>query len=529
MSYYKLLKRVPSLIFTAAIPGILMLSGGVRQLKANEVKSDLNQVLDTIAGEVRESKLDNGLRLIMMKRDYAPVVSYYIKFLAGGSDETERTQGIAHMLEHMLFKGTPNIGTRDYEKEKKYITVINAWARRMDSWKKKADEARKSGDSKTLEKAEKMQGLWKKRIGRLTAEAREYIIIDEDSYLYSLHGQRGYNAYTSRDLTNYQIELPANRMEVWAKLESDRIQNSVLRDFYTERDVVAEERRMRVENVAQNALLEDFLRQAYGDHPYGKPLIGSMDSIRYMTFEDAQEFYRTYYSANNIVISIVGDIDFDRTEAMVNKYFGSMKSTVIPRNKITPPASPANLNVTLKKEGSPFQLLGWFKPSMPDPADLKLEILGRILAGGRDTRLFRKLVIEKRLASSISVYSSYPGERYTNLFMFLAVPAPGKNYDDVQTAILEELENIKKNGVTEDELNRVKKSLAVEMIYSLRSNSDIADRLSYYATVTGDYHVMFDVYKELETITINDVKEAAKTYLAEDRMMTARLLPPEEK
>ncbi len=490
-------------------------------------RSDLNRTLEEISRNIRKVELPNGIRLILMKRSYAPIAALYVKFLAGGSDETEATQGIAHMLEHMLFKGTPSMGTRDYEKEKKYDEVILAWARRMDARRTEAMEARKKGDVKKAEALEKRASMWKKRILTMSKSARAYIIPDEDSYLYSLNGERGYNAYTSRDLTNYQIELPANRLEVWARIESDRFKNSVLRDFYTERDVVAEERRKRVDNVPRAALMEKFFLEVYGSHPYAKPLIGSMNSILFLNYDQANDFYHTFYAPNNMTIAIVGDIDFDRTEALVRKYFGDMKVQKIPRNHPAPPRA-RPVHVELKKESSPFQVMAWFKPNMPHPDDLTLEVLSRILAGGQDSRLFQRLVIRDRLATQINVSSSYPGERYENLFFLTAVPAPGRTYDEVEKGIHEEIVSIVKNGVTQDELDRVKVGLSSEMIYSMRSNADLADRLTYYETITGDYKIMFDVYRQLDQITVGDIQRVAAQYLKPEIAMTARLMPPDE-
>ena len=472
---------------------------------------------------VRKVTLGNGLRLIMVKRSYAPTVACYIKFRAGGVDETDRTAGIAHMLEHMLFKGTPNIGTVNYKREKKYIELVNLWAARRDHWKREEINARKADDAEKAELAAAESKKWEMRLQSMTKLARNFIILDEDSNIYSMNGQQGYNAYTSKDLTNYQIQLPANRLELWARLESDRINNSVLRDFYTERDVVAEERRMRIENVSKNLLFEKFIEEIYGEHPYGRSLIGSMDSIQNLNYEQAMQFYHTYYAPNNTVITLVGDIDFDETEDLIVKYFGKLEQKKIPEAKIAPiPAK--NVRYELKNNGSPINVLAWTKPVFPDPADLHLNVVSRILAGGNDSRLFRKLVLEKKLAADTSAFTGYPGERYTNLFMVMTVPAAGRSHDEIESAIKEEIRSIGQDGVTEDELRRTINNIEAEFIYGLRNNSQLADDISYYELITGDYTNIYTYIRELKKITTGDIQTTVKKYLAEDSMHSARLI-----
>ncbi|MCB1309473.1 MAG: insulinase family protein, partial [Leptospiraceae bacterium] len=307
---------------------ILLYSGA---MSAQVPESPLDETFTRLEGRIKRVELDNGLRLIMMRNDYAPVVACYMKFKAGSADETDRTSGIAHMLEHMLFKGTRRVGTRDFESEEKYLYVSQRWMNKLDYWRKQLEQARADQDESGAADAQQQVIKWRQRLDALNAMARRFIIQEEDSYLYSVNGARGYNAYTSADLTNYQVNLPANRLEVWARLESDRMQNSVLRDFYTERYVVAEERRMRVENVSRRMLFEQFLSNVYGTHPYGRPVIGPMESIQYLNQGMAMDFYKTYYAPNNAVIAIVGDIQFDETEALIRKYFGPIPARRIPR------------------------------------------------------------------------------------------------------------------------------------------------------------------------------------------------------
>jgi len=477
--------------------------------------------------QIKKIEFENGLKLLLLKRDYAPTVAAYIKFKAGSVDETEATSGIAHMLEHMLFKGTRQIGTRDYAKEEKYLFLINSWARKMDQARREADRLRAAGDSDGERKARQEADRWQKRMQMIQGMAEAFRVPDEDSLIYSEHGQRGYNAYTSRDLTNYQIELPANRLEVWARMESDRIAHSVLREFYTERDVVAEERRMRTENIARNLLIEQYLSQVYADHPYGRPVIGPMENIVYFDYGSAYDFYRKYYAPNNTTIALVGDLEFSSSEALVRKYFGNLERQHIGHDSHPAPAR-RFLEVQLKGQGSPFLLMGWFKPALPHADNLRLELLASILANSSDARLSRSLVMEQKVAASISAYASFPGDRHENLFVLMAVPARGVSYATLESAIEKEIEILLKDGITAEELQRARRSFESDIIYRMRSNAGMADLLSFYETVAGDYRIMFREFEHLEKISRQDVDEAARRHIVFKDRMIGRIIGDEQ-
>lgn len=480
---------------------------------------------DSVLGlkkEIKHVTLENGLHLILVRRPFSPTVSAYIKFRAGGVDETDQSAGIAHMLEHMLFKGTRTIGTIDFENEEKYILQANAFAAHMDRARRELDKANAAGDAEAAARLKKEIQLHRGRLLALNKLSRRYIVPDADSYIYAQNGERGYNAYTSKDLTNYQIELPASRLEVWARLESDRLQNSVLRDFYTEREVVVEERRLRVDNVAQGFLLESFIRAVYPKHPYGRSLIGTMDVIQYLNYDQAMAFYRTYYAPNNTVIALVGDIDLNAAEALVRKYFSALKPAVIPPT--TPlPAEVKPVHIEVARPGSPLMFMAWHTPSGISRQNTALEVLSGILAGKKDSRLFRNLVLRDRVAAEISAFTGYPGERYPGLLTISAVPAPGKTYDDVQKAVLEEIRKIQESGVSQDEVDRIKTGSLADFLYGLRSNAEYADNLTYFQLIYGDHNRLFDKIELLNQITKEDVQKAARDLLKPELVSTARL------
>ncbi len=490
--------------------------------------ADLKEVFAELESRIRRVTLPNGLRVILMQQSYAPTVACYMKFKAGSADETDASSGIAHMLEHMLFKGTPQVGTRDFGREKKYLDQAVSFADKMDRWRRELQRAEADGDEAAIAAAKEKVAWYSKQLRIIQRQVRPLVIEEEDSYLYSLHGQRGYNAYTTADLTNYQIELPSNRLEVWARLEADRMRNSVLRSFYTERNVVTEERRMRVDNAPRRQLFEKFIGEIYGQHPYGRPVIGPMASIQFLNHGQAMEFYNTYYAPNNSVIALVGDIDFDESERLIRQYFGAMKPRRIPR-PAEGEVERRQVRVTLREEGSPSLVMAWFKPPIPDPADLNLDLLSDIVAGGQATRLYRRLVTEEQLAVNVGAYSGYPGERYTNLFLVEVTPRPGideAGVRKIESIVQEELDRIVKDGVSDDELERVRNSSRADFIYRLRANGYLADVLSYYESVTGDYKNLFRYNARIDSVTSRDIQKSAARFLKSEHRMTAVLLPP---
>ncbi|MCB1176599.1 MAG: insulinase family protein, partial [Leptospiraceae bacterium] len=245
----------------------------------------------------------------MMKRTSSPTLALYTKFKVGSSDETPEIAGTAHLLEHMLFKGTKNVCTSDWESEKKYYSLLKSTGHELDNLKLEKRNLENS-QKKIPEDLEKRIEILNRRLKQIEDIQKKYIIRSEDTYIYEQNGQVGFNAYTTHDVTNYQIKLPANRLEVWARMESDRLKNPVLREYYTERNVIMEERRMRVENRGFGLLREKFLSLAFDESPYGRPVIGYESNIPFLDIYETENFFKTYYSPNNMVIAIVGDLDF---------------------------------------------------------------------------------------------------------------------------------------------------------------------------------------------------------------------------
>ena len=264
---------------------------------------------------VKTVTLKNGLTAIIYPRGTAPIFSGYIRVKAGGMDEEVGKTGLAHFLEHMAFKGTEKIGTRNYEKEKPLMEKIEKIAIDL-----AAEEGRKNQDVKKIESL-------KKELKTLQSEQSQYIVKEEVSKIMLDHGGVDYNATTSKDMTSYFVNLPSEQFNFWAQFESDRIFRPVFREFYEERDVVMEERRMRVEDDPDGKLYEAFLDTAFEKSPYKWPTIGTWKDLKTLTRTDLEEFWRRYYQPSNVVLAIVGKVDPDKVIPVLEKTFGKIPAS----------------------------------------------------------------------------------------------------------------------------------------------------------------------------------------------------------
>jgi predicted Zn-dependent peptidase len=394
--------------------------------------------------KVIEHTLKNGMKLLMVERHTSPTVSAWIRFRVGSVDERSDERGIAHLLEHMLFKGTTTLGTKDYAAEKPILDKIEQTAQAL-----MAEKAKRGAEDKT-----RIAEL-EKQLADLESDASKYVIKDEFFELYSKHGGTGYNAFTSRDGTTYLISLPSNKVELWAAIESDRMQNAVLREFYTERAVVMEERRRSYDADPESKLWETFVASAYLAHPYGQPTIGWMSDIENLSRSKAEQFFRSYYAPNNSIVAIVGDINPTATIAMVERYFG----TIAPGKLVSPvtaeePKQGGERRIELLAEAEPTLIMGFHKPAINHPDDYVLDVISMILGNGRTSRFHKNLVIEKQLATDVGVFDA-PGSIYPTLFVISANPRAPHSVKDVEEAVLAELERLKNEPVAERDLQRI--------------------------------------------------------------------------
>lgn len=471
---------------------------------------DIEKLKGEFESRVKKYTLENGLRLILVQNGTSPTVACYLKIGVGSANEPFDQAGTAHFLEHLLFKGTDTIGTADFEKEILYLRQMQSVGDRIDAMRLQLSDPLLS-DSKRGE----LESLVTKEeafLAALQKMAEPLVISEEDSKVYSLAGQVGYNAYTSADVTNYQVKLPKNRLELWAYMESSRFASPVFRQFYKERAVISEERRMRYDSKPSSLLYELFIKTSFGMSPYGKPVIGFANNIPKMTWEGTQSFFEENYVPSRMVIAIVGDIEFEETYALIAKYFENIPAREpagFPPIEFEAPIG--RKTAELEADHSPVMITGWHKPGAAHPDDIVYDVLQKILTDGKTSRLVKRLVIDDKLATDISAYNGLPGAKLPNSFTFFIRAYSEENYDPIEKAIAEELQKIVQEGVRPEELEKVKNGFYRELIDSLSSNAGLADTLSFYEVILGDYRIFFDYLENLERVSEEDIRRVIET------------------
>lgn len=458
--------------------------------------------------EVIEHQLANGLKILMLPRSGVPRVVCHIYYRVGSVNERPGITGIAHVLEHMMFKGTRIMGVTDFEADhalNQKIDELMEKIYREKHWKKNGDLA------KVAE--------WEKEVEKLFREEKKYIIKDHLWETYMKNGGTGLNASTSDEVTGYYVTLPSNKIELQMLLEADRMINAYFREFYSEKDVVMEERRLS-ENRPGYLFSEQVRASFFVGSPYHWNVIGWMDDLKKMTKEDLIDFHDKYYVPNNAVAVYVGDFDPKTVIQLAEKYFGP-----IPRGNdlepIRPSVPPQNCEKRIIGEGpAPSEIALWFHiPPDGEPDTFPLSVLASILSG--DTgRLFRSLVQEKDLATTVSAFSR--PQWYAGSFVVSARPKIEKGIrpDDLENHLWAELEKVKKEGVTAEELQKAKNRYEASFIMSLQSPMALASRLGRSELNRGWRSLLTDL-EAIKKVTSDDIKAVASKYFVRPNSLTA--------
>ena len=462
------------------------------------------QAQDLVEFEKRmtEFTLDNGLRFLVLERHEAPVLSFHIYADVGSVDEVEGITGLAHLFEHMAFKGTKTIGTKNYKAEAKAMAKMDEAFEAIKAERRKGEQADKA-------RLEQLQ----KEFKEAQDEAQKYLVHDEYEEAYKLQGSAGFNAYTSFDATQYIVSLPSNKVELWMVMESDRFCNPVIREFYKERDVVMEERRLGIESQPQGRLMEEFLAVAYKAHPYGHHVIGHMSDIQTMTRAEAEAFFKKYYGPGNLTIAIVGDVDPAEIGRLAKKYFARIPGSPKPDpvETVEPPQL-GERRVTVEDPAQPFVGIAYHKPGIEHPDYAVFDAITDIVGMGRTSRLYKSLVKEKKIAVAATGFQGIPGAKYPGLFIFYAVPAKDHTHQECEEAIYVEIEKLKAELVTPEELEKAKTRARAGLIRQLDSNSGLAAELTFYEVVTGDWRNLFKRLDQIDKVTAEDIQRVAKEY-----------------
>jgi predicted Zn-dependent peptidase len=467
-----------------------------------------------LADRVVEHTLKNGMRVLIMERHEAPVVSINLTYIVGGANEHTGITGISHLYEHMAFKGSRTIGTRDYEKEAPLLSELDRLYAEILSERAKGSKA----DPKKLEELEK-------KFQTVQDQAESLVVNNELGQLYERNGAEGFNASTGKDLTRYTVSLPSNRLPLWAAVESDRMAYPVLREFYKEKQVVMEERRLRYDNSPDGKLYEAFLSTAFWAHPYGMPVIGWPSDIENMTRPKTEEFFKGHYGPSNAVVAIVGDVHPKDVIRLMDETFGRIPASPKPGPvEEIEPDQDGERRVEIEFDAEPRLMMGFHKPEIGTKDDDVLDVVDSILGDGRSSRLYKSLVKEKQLAVSVSTSNGTPGGKYPNLFVISAVPRSPHTTAELEEAIMAELDRLKTAPVETKELQKTLNELDAFLIRSLESNSGLAAQLAYYDAVAGDWRYIVSSHDRIAKVTPEEIMQAAQKYFVKKNLVVATLV-----
>ncbi len=465
--------------------------------------------------EVRELVLDNGMTWLLVPRTEEPnTVSAGWVAKVGSVDERPGITGISHFFEHMMFKGTTTIGTRDPAADAELMDRQHAvkarinelvWGQQYDRYKRGEIDDPWDPENDTAELRE-----LRAELGELMEAHRETIVKNEFDSIYTNEGGSGMNAFTSEDMTFYFINVPSNKFELWCWMESDRLDDSVFREFYAERDVVHEERRMRLESSPTGELDEQFDAMFWMSSPYSWSPIGWPSDLNSYTREDFDAYFDVYYRPNNLVGVVVGDFDPDVAVPMIESYFGRLE-----RGPVTPPPvvttempQVAERRMIGDCECQPQVEVRYHTVPFNHADSFPLEIMAEVL-NGRTGRLYKGLVEGAEIASSARAGTDH--RKHAGYFSFSARVKGDAGPDELEAAWYDELQRLQDEPVSPEELEKVQNQVAADSFRSLQSNGFIRLQLGFFAA-SGGWRYINEAPGRLRAVTVDDIQRVANTY-----------------
>jgi len=498
------------LIITIGVIFLLWSGTALSSAQAVTDPGKINAYLEDFKNRVTQYQLENGMTFIILPEKEAPVISFVTYADVGGANEDQGKTGAAHFLEHLAFKGTSEIGTTNYEKEKE---IIN----RLDKVHQKLQTAQENGNQQQVKQLQE-------QFSKLQEQASQYVVQNEYGKIVQTEGGVGLNAATSADYTMYFYSFPANKLELWMSLESERFLDPVFREFYKEQQVILEERRLRTENSPVGKMVEEFLGTAFTQHPYQHPVIGYEDDIRNLRRQDIRDFFETYYVPQALTMAIVGDVNPEQVKELAEVYFGRFPTEDTPPEvtAVEPPQTETR-EVNLELDSEPWYFEGYHRPSINHEDHVVYEVIANLLSNGRTSRLYQSLVQDKQVALSAKGLSSFPGDKFPNLVLFYALTAPNHTLEDVSEALTLEIEKLKQEPVSSQELDRVKTQMQASLLRSLDSNKGMARRLAEYDAKTGSWENLFTELEAIAAVTPEDIQRVAQTTFTKDNRTIGRI------
>lgn len=470
----------------------------------SENKNVAIKAFEKLYKNVKVKTLDNGLTIIMYKRGHAPVFTGVISVRVGGSDESVGKTGISHVFEHLAFKGTKRIGTKNYSKEKKLLQKLEKLALQTDAGNIFTPQQKNEWDEIHAE----LRKLW-----------------DDEAFSkeFEKRGASGFNASTDKDITRYYVSLPKKEFEFWAKYELDRFLNPVMRQFYQERDVILEERKMRFENSPQGKMYENFLQNMFLSHPYRNPLIGYEEDIKHLTATDVLNFQKKYYVPSNMVIAVVGDIDYEKDFEILKEYFSKIPTgKKVTRDIIKERKQEGERQINYNYNASRNILIAYHKPNYPHKDDLIISLITQILSGSKISPLYLKLVKENKCASYVGVDEG-PGSAYPNYVGFYIVPNGKCSNEKIVNIYDEVLDKFKEKGFSDEDLKIAKKNILTSTISVLNSNEALGKMLAETKLLYGNHESVLNWMRGLDNVTKDNLKKVMNKYFVTDNRTIASI------
>lgn len=471
---------------------------------------------------VIEKYLSNGMRVLLVQRKDEPSVSGGWVAHVGSSNERPGITGIAHLFEHMMFKGTPTIGTKNYQKDLEIIAAQEQVREEMRQEERKIRANYRKGEIDDILKPENMTPRWReleKQFAELIKQQREILVKNEFDKIYTSNGGSGMNAFTSEDMTAYFITVPANKLELWMWMESERLLHPVFREFYAERDVVFEERRMRTESTPLGKFAETFEALFWESHPYNWPVVGWPSDIPAITKAQADDFYGIYYAPQNITVILVGDFDPEKATQVAEKYFGR-----IPRGKKQAPdvvtlevKQPAEKRMNAEADTEPQVDILWHTVPFGHKDSYALQALAQVLST-RTGRLYKGLTLGREIATD--TWAQVDHRKWAGYFNAGGEVKEGHTTAEVEKAIYDELEKLKKEEVPAEELQKVKNNFAAAEYRRLSSNYPILMQLVHYDG-EGDWREINEAGPKIQAVTAADVKRVVNDYFTKENRAVA--------
>lgn len=477
---------------------------------------ELSDRFSAIADDVRFHKMENGLRLVVLPWGDAPLVAFHTYIQAGAIDEETGLTGLAHFAEHMAFKGSRRIGSKNWSREEIALERTDRAWRAYEAVLDTADE----------------EAIAEAKEAFLLAEVEANSLVESELFSRVLERAGGddMNATTSADCTRYFVSLPANRLELWFWMQRERYLDPAMREFYKERDVVREERRMRIDSRPSGALMEAVLNAAFAAHPYRDSTIGHMDDLEHLDRIEMREFFKRHYTADRIVLAVVGRVDPDRVIDLAEQYLDDIPPRRGGRPRRTAePLQRGQRIVHVEMPAQPSALLAYRCPPLVGESAVTWGALSEILATGPASRLHRRLVQDERAAVSVASFAGYPGKIDPTLLFVWLDPAPGRTNQEVITLAEEEIARLAAGGPTVEELDGTRKRAEVRFWQSFETAPDIARALATAEAEQGGWRELFRTVERLQSLTAEQVAAAAASLEVSSRTTGHLILPGGER